>query len=233
MYNRRKGLIWTAALFIGLASTLAGCGCSSGSSTQANAVATEGSQAAAGINLILQNQPVPIFDSSAMRAEMVTIEAIQALGSPTTAFFFPPGQGPGVAGSHPFKSCPAEGEPIPNTASLDNPLQGTQITSGTAGNSSVAIDQMDPNGTYVPASSTGTYVLCDNANGSYTLTYWEGDVYDQTGTAVWDQSTLMVNTVGPDELPVCVVVHATAHDGTDLQVGTPYYHCTKAAVAAP
>jgi hypothetical protein len=214
---KSRYLLGAAALAVFILCSAFSCGGSSNNNEHA--------AANAGINLMLTNQPVPIFPTSAMRQETIEIEAIQALGTPTTAFFFPPGQGPGIPGSHPFKTCPAEGEPIPNTTSLTNP---SQLVAG-ANTQGGVVAQMDPNGTYTPAASTGTYVLCNNANGGQKLTYWEGDVYDESGAAVWNQSTLMIDSIGASELPVCVIEHSSSGDSTGLSSGTPYYHCTKAA----
>lgn len=192
-----------------------------------NGNAAEGAAQQAGTNLLEQNQPLPIFATSQYRYETIEIEAIQALGSPTTTFFFPPGMGPGIPGSKPFKVCPSQGEPIPNTVSLSNPLQpynGNQTTDG-----GDVVDQMDPNGTYAPSSSSGTYVLCLTAAGSTKLTYWEGDVFAESGAAVWDQTSASITDIGPSELPVCTIEVAHAGDGTGAKAGTKYYHCVKAS----
>jgi len=211
-----RRLAVTAGAAIILALTLVLAGCTSGGGNQA-----EHAQQNAGVNLLEQNQPLPIFPSSAMRQELIQIEAIQALGTPTTTFFFPPGQGPGT-GAGPIKVCPSQGEPIPNTASLSNPLQ----MQGN-GNGNIAVSQMDPNGTYAPASSSGTYVLCVTPSGGVKLTYWEGDVFAESGTAVWNASTRQIEDTGPSRLPACTRQTATAGDGTGLKDGTSYYHCTK------
>jgi len=194
--------------------------------SSSNGNAAESTAQQAGTNLIEQNQPLPIFPTSAYRLNAITIEAIQALGTPTTTFFFPPGMGPGVAGSKPFKTCPSQGEPVPNTTSLSNPLQpynGPQTTDG-----GIAVAQMDPNGTYAPTSSSGTYVLCVTSSGTPKLTYWEGDVFTESGAAVWDSATASITDVGPSELPVCTVEVAHAGDGSGVKAGTRYYHCVKA-----
>jgi len=56
--------------------------------------AAEGAAQGASTNLLEQNQPLPIFPTSALRQNLIEIEAIQSLGSPTTTFFFPPGGSP-------------------------------------------------------------------------------------------------------------------------------------------
>lgn len=186
---------------------------------------TEHNQAAAGINLMLTNQPVPIFGTSALRQNLIEVEAIQALGSPTTSFFFPMGTTV-VNGKYsvpPFKTCPSQGEPIHATDQLSNPQQ---VVPGFNSSSDV-VGQMDPNGIYSGASS-GTYVLCDTASGGTKMAYWEGPVYAESGAAVWNAATGQLDDVGPSQLPVCSKLSAQAGDGTKLVPGTPYYHCVKA-----
>jgi hypothetical protein len=211
---KRGAVLVLAAL--GLVAILAACTSSS------NGNAAEHAAQGASTNLLETNQPLPIFPSSAMRGELITIEAIEALGSPTTTFFFPPGAGPS-SGAKPIKTCASDGEPVPNTASLSNPLQLTGN-----GNGNISVAQMDPNGTYAPTSSSGTFVLCDTAGGGTKLTYWEGDVYAESGTAVWNTGTSSIQDVGPSELPVCTVKSSDGNDGTGLKSGQTYYHCVKA-----
>jgi hypothetical protein len=199
-----------------LAAVLAGC-------NQPNSNNTEHSEANAGINQILANQPVPIFDSSQQRADMIEAEAIMALGTATTSFFFPEG---GVVNGKidapPIKVCPSEGEPIPNTSSLTNPEQQTSGGDATVG-------QMDPDGVYTASASAGTFVLCDTSAGKQDLEYWEGPVETESGTAVWDASTGQVQDIGTSMLPVCSIVTSSGHDGTGLNSGAKYYHCVKAS----
>lgn len=226
MKMKRNPVMWMAAagaLIAVVGFSAAGC------SSHYNGNAAESSAQQAGTNLLEQNQPLPIFPTSQYRYETIEVEAIQALGSPTTSFFFPPGMGPGIPGSKPFKVCASQGEPIPNTTSLSNPLQPYQGNVTTDG--SDVVDQMDPNGTYAPTSSSGTYVLCLTASGSVKMTYWEGDVFAESGDAVWDATTASVQDIGPSELPVCIIETAQDGDGTGAKPGTRYYHCVKAPPA--
>jgi hypothetical protein len=185
--------------------------------------AAENAQQQTDTSNLVQNQPLPEFTTSAYRQELIEIEAIEALGAPTTAFFFPVGTtvvtqgGKQVFSSPPIKVCPAEGEPIPNTASLSNPQQVVSAPN----TSSAVISQMDPNGVYVPQNSSGTNVLCDNPNGGQKLSYWEGPVFDESGTAVWSDTQGIVD-VGSTALPACVIQSHQNSDGTT----TSYYHCT-------
>lgn len=201
------------------AAALAGCSAPSSNTTEHDA-------ANAGINLLLQNQPVPIFPTSELRENMVEIEAIQALGAPTTSFFFPPGSVSVVGGkqvftSPPFKICPSQGEPIHADDSLTNPQQALP---GSAG---AVVSQMDPNGTYAGPNS-GTYVLCLTKAGTKKMAYWEGDVFTESGTAVWNPDGGpgdQIQDVGPSALPVCVKKTAQDGDGLNLKAGTEYFHC--------
>jgi hypothetical protein len=205
------------------------CAFSCGNSSNGNAA--ESSAQGTDTSLQEQNQPLPIFPTSAYRQELIEIEAIEALGSPTTTFFFPPNSVVVTSSgtkflAPPIKMCSSQGEPVPNTASLSNPLQVvTQDSSGNGIQGSAVVGQMDPNGGYVPNSSTGTDVLCDAANGGSRLAYWEGDVYAESGTAVWSDTEGIVD-VGPSALPVCVIRVAVGGDGSGVKAGTRYYHCT-------
>lgn len=206
-----------------LFSTASACSPSSNGNT------AEGAAQQAGTTLVEQNQPLPIFPTSAYRLELIEIEAIEALGTPTTAFFFPEGTtvvssgGKQMFSAPPLKTCPAQGLPIPNTASLSNPLTPYQGSIDTGADDPV-VGQMDPNGVYVPQSSSGTNVLCDSTTGGLKLAYWEGPVFDESGSAIWS-STQGIVDVGPSALPACTVLVATAGDGTRLAAGTRYYHC--------
>jgi hypothetical protein len=218
--GRRLSALLTVTV-LALSAVLLIAGCSGGSNGQK----VEGAAQSAGTALQDQNQPVPIFPTSALRYNLILIEAIQALGTPTTTFFFPPGAAPN-SGVTPIGSCPSQGEPIPNTASLTNPLQPYQ--GGVTTDGGDVVGQEDPVGIYTPTSSSGTYVLCLTASGGVTLHYWEGDVYTVSGTAVWDAATHSVQQIGPSQLPVCTVLAAQPGDGTGLSQGTRYYHCIKA-----
>lgn len=191
------------------------------SSCSTSSQQTESTQAQAGINLLLSNQPVPVFATSELRRNLAEVEAIQALGTPTTSFFFAPGAATSGPGAHPVKVCASQGEPIHATDSLSNPHQVVYNASG------AVIDQMDPNGIY-PGNSEGTYVLCLTAGGQPKMSYYEGVVEAESGTAVWDDKIGMINDEGPSQLPVCVKKYAQSGDGTNMKAGTPYFHCTAA-----
>lgn len=213
LHKRSIKILTGTAVIAAAGLTATACG---GDSQQA-----ESNQAQAGINLLLSNQPVPVFATSELRRNLAEVEAIQALGTPTTSFFFATGAATSGPGAHPVKVCASQGEPIHATDSLSNPHQTV------SGNSGAVIDQMDPNGIY-PGNSEGTYVLCLTASGQPKMSYYEGVVEAESGTAVWNNSTGMIDDEGPSQLPVCVKQYAHAGDGLKMNAGTPYFHCTAA-----
>jgi len=139
---------------------------------------------------LVKNQPLPQFSYSQMRQNLGEIETAQAKGVQTTSFFF----NQGVV--DPLMSCPSIGVPIPNTSSLSNPI-AVEHHSGTDNGGNVGVGQMDPNGTYVPQSSTGTYVLCIDATGTPYAFYWEGFVSTVFAPAKWDTVAHQVKLTGP------------------------------------
>lgn len=216
-------------LVIALALVLAAC--SSGSTTDPNAAAShaaaaESGNAGAGLNLIFNNQPAPIFATSAYRQQLIEIEAVEALGTPTTAFMFPPGWN--GSGSHPFHVCPAQGLPIPNSTQLDNPVEIVQDPYGGGyqlNRPGIAKPQADPIGVYTPTTGTGTYVTCLGKGGTLVVASWEGDVYDEAAPAIWNTSEQMVQDIGPGALPICTLTTARTGDGSKIAAGTTYEHC--------
>lgn len=223
MRSRKPGWRLSSAVTIVIAAAIAvpaAIAC-----TTPNANNTEHQAANSGVNLLLQNQPVPIFATSELRQNMIEVEAIQALGAPTTTFFFPEGttvvnvSGKPAYSAPPFKVCPSQGEPIHATDSLTNPLQ---VTSG-----GEVVGQMDPNGTY-QGPNNGTYVLCLTASGNKKMSYWEGPVETESGVSVWNQDGgpgNQIQDIGPSQLPVCAKHVAQDGDGSGVQAGTEYYHC--------
>jgi hypothetical protein len=145
----------------------------------------ENKQQKAATEQLVANQSIPVAGYSQMRQTLIEIEKAQIAGTATTTFFF----NQGVV--DPVKMCSSIGTPIPNTASLSNP---TQIIKRY--DSAVAVDQMDPNGVYIPESSTGTYVLCVNDNGKPYVSYWEGFVQTEYAPAVWDVDKHQIKDTG-------------------------------------
>jgi len=137
------------------------------------------------------NQPLPHFNYSQIRQNLIELETAQANGVQTTSFFF----NMGVA--NPVQTCPSIGAPIPITDELSNPDQvlkdNTDLNNG-GGN--VVIGQQDPNGVYT-GQGTGTYVMCIGANGKPYADYWEGFVQTVFGPAKWNSTTHSIQLIGP------------------------------------
>ena len=180
-----------AVLALGLAA------CDSGSTNQGQAL--EDQQQNNDSLTYDQAQPIPHFAYSQERATLTEVEAIEALGSQTTSFFFNQGV------TDPIFSCPSLGMPVASTASLSNPDQIVNPSNGNNGNNSVTVGQMDPNGIYNPPDSTGTNVICLNSAGQPYVNYWEGYVESISGAATWNSATHQMEVTGQPTIPKCVL----------------------------
>lgn len=172
-----------------LAAALLGACSNQQSAANANDVKTSGQA----LQQLQRAQPTPMFPWSQLRQTLISIETAQANSTQTTTFFFNQGV------QEPISSCPSIGFPIASTTELTNPLQDNN--NGPNGNAGVAIGQVDPTGVYAGAS-TGTYVVCVNADGSNFIQYWEGFVDNVTGPAVWNTTTHQVQLTGPSSAAV-------------------------------
>jgi hypothetical protein len=192
----RRQVIAGIAVTIGLLSTTAACSCSNSSGAAANS--TIKASANTGVETTMDNnQPSPIFDHSNMRSVGIEIEAIEALGENTYSFGFMQGF------SHPIWSCPSLGEPFSSTSQITNPEQVDPDTNPGHPNSTAATTpNMDPNGIY-SGDSTGTYVLCVNAQGAPYAKYWEGYVDTESSPAHWDASSQQIVDTGAPLMPSC------------------------------
>lgn len=178
---RTKYLVLGGAL-IGTLTLTAGA-CSSDSSGKQS----ETQQQDAISKSLINNQPLPAFNWSQKRQNLIEIETAQAQGVQTTTFFFNQGV------QDPINSCPSIGAPIPTTDQLSNP---TKIEHhGETGGGNVTTNQMEPNGVYT-GDSSGTYVMCVNAQGKAYATYWEGYVQTIFGDASWNKTTHQVELKG-------------------------------------
>lgn len=175
------------AKLIALSTALAltGAACTSGNA-KPSSVSQDKAAANANLDRLNDAQPVPSFSWSQLRQNLIEINRAQAETTQTTTFFF----NMGVAS--PVMSCPSIGYPIPTTMQLTNPLQ--EISHGSYGQS--VVGQAEQTGVYT-GDSTGTYVICVNAQGQAYGTYWEGFVYAITGPAEWDATAGQVKLVGP------------------------------------
>lgn len=132
-------------------------------------------------------QPTPVFTWSQLRQNLIEIETSQAHTTQTTSFFF----NQGVA--NPVMSCPSIGFPIASTDQLSNPQQ-ISFHGGSGGGGNEVIPQVEANGVFT-GDSTGTFVICVNAQGQPYASYWEGFVQTITGPAVWQNG--QVTLTGP------------------------------------
>lgn len=176
--NKIVPVIAGAALAVAV---LAGCTPSSDNGQQ-----QENSQQQQDTNSLEASQPIPHFNYSQIRQTMIDAETIAANGTQTTSFFFMMGD------ANPVFTCPSIGMPVANTAQLSNPQQVV----GTGNSNAVTTGQMDPDGVYAPAASSGTYVICVNGSGSDYLMYWEGDVLTSAAGAEWDAATRTIKVIG-------------------------------------
>jgi hypothetical protein len=175
----------TRPLLAALALVAVLAGCSSLKANEARRLETE--QQLTSTQALLNNQPLPVVTWSQLRQNLIELARAQSDTTQTTSFFF----NQGIA--EPVMSCPSVGFPIPNTMSLSNPWQ----PSGGPETGNIAVGQIDPTGVYVPASSSGTFVICVNAQGLAYASYWEGFVQTVTGPAVWNREAHQVELTGP------------------------------------
>ena len=130
-----------------------------------------------------RSQPVPEFDWSQLRQNLIEITEAQVQTTQTTSFFF----NLGVA--DPISSCPSIGFPIPTTYQLTNPVQAI----GDIGDngSGAVVAQLEQNGVY-SGESTGTYVICTSPTGDAYALYWEGFVSTVAGPAIWEDGQIVL-----------------------------------------
>lgn len=145
--------------------------------------------AGAQLSQFLRAQPIPAFNWSQLRQNLIEIETAQANTTATTSFMFLLA---GVGESGPMvHSCPSIGFPIPATYQLTNP---EQVTGGTHGN--VTVSQLESTGVYT-GDTTGTYVMCIGDDGKAFAFYHEGYVSTVTGPAHWDTAKGEIVMDGP------------------------------------
>lgn len=152
---------------------LVAAGCSSG-----GANTKDRTTAAQQLSTFQKNQPVPSFTFSQLRQNLIEIETAQSQTTQTTSFMF----NQGVA--QPVTVCPSIGFPMPSEDQLTNPESKVP-------NHDVALPQIEANGVYTGAS-TGTYVICVNAQGQPYAVYWEGFVQTVTGPAAWKDGSVQL-----------------------------------------
>jgi hypothetical protein len=133
-------------------------------------------------------QPVPIFNSSQLRQNLIEIQTAQANATATTTFFFNQGV------TDPIHSCPSIGFPIPGSYQLTNP-EGVQRIGGGSSWERFALPQLEATGVYT-GDTTGTTVICVDEDGKGYAHWWEGFVSTVAGPAEWNTETKQVEMTG-------------------------------------
>jgi hypothetical protein len=187
MSKKTRNVTGSVVLVAGLVLGVAAC---NNSTSQSSGNQKESAQQQADTNTLETNQPLPHFNYSQERQNMIDIETAQANNVLTTSFFM----NFGVA--DPVSSCPSIGFGIPDSASLSNPVQAQWANGGTNGEAGVGIGQQDPTGIYNPLSSAGTFVICLAANGSPYIDRIESNVDTAGGPATWNYTTHSFKLVG-------------------------------------
>lgn len=183
-------------VIVGLALVLAGCGAGTSTGEQKESRAQQNQT-----DQFVQSQPPHFHAYSQWRQNLNEIEDAEAQGIQTTSFMMGPSMD-----LDPIQTCSSIGVPIPITASLTNPhqLAGTWLNGAPSDTYSKyadgVIDQMDPNGIYVPADGAGTFVMCVQPDGSVEPAYAEGLVHTVFGPAVWDYAHHQVKLTGAPTL---------------------------------
>lgn len=181
--NRKIAATAGSVMLAGLA--LAGCHSGTSAGQSAENKAQQADQ-----TTLENNQPIPHYNYSQERQALIDAENAAAAGTQTTSFFFMMGD------QDPINSCPSIGMGVPDSASLSNPDQVTYRPNSGSSDPGTPVGQMDPDGIYAPASSTGTWVNCVDSQGRETIVRWEGDVYTVTGAATWDTATHAIKMTG-------------------------------------
>lgn len=122
---------------------------------------TETQQQEAGVNAIVQNQPVPDLGGYSFERNIV-IETYLARNHTiaTYAYMF-------TMDGKIVEICPSIGYPIPYSTQLSAPEKLAYSSSG------AVIPQSEPNGLYPPSDAAATLVQCVNPDGSVSPTYIE------------------------------------------------------------
>ncbi len=159
-----KRLVGPAAalglLLVAFLASADSCGGSSSNAAETNQVSSQQ-------QMYGRNQPVPLYQYSAERAALTQILSQRTSGTLNTwTVWF---SNSGVA----LGMCASKGYPIPYSTELTNPLQPDR-DGGFTGGAPVAVDQMDPQGTYPSQNTLATWILCiDPATGGIHAQYVE------------------------------------------------------------
>jgi hypothetical protein len=155
------------------------------SNSNSEASKEESTDANRQLDQYLKAQPVPFFNSSQLRQNLIDIQTAQANATATTSFFF------NVGVENPVHACPSIGFPIPGTFQLTSPERGA----GNRNGGYYALPQLEANGVYTGDTSSTT-VICVDAEGKGYANYWEGYVNTVAGPAEWNSDTKTVELTG-------------------------------------
>jgi hypothetical protein len=146
--------------------TTTGCYTASTVSTQEQAKETEQQQVGNQQALYVKTQPPPYFDWSQQRDILIQIYKAKNSSLATYSYTTSP-----FTGKITWES-PTIGFPISGGTELTNPQQ---VVDGYYSHSLV-IAQAEPDGTYSPSTSLGTWILCVNPDGTLSPAYIEDNV---------------------------------------------------------
>lgn len=182
MFTKKRKLSILATVVVGLL-TIAAC-----TSTSSNKALKADQQISGNVLTTYERtQPAPQRPWSQLRQNLIELETAQSDTTQTTTFFF------NLGVQAPIQECPSIGFPIASTSQITNP---SQVVSQHGTNSyNEVVPQIDPNGIYA-GDSTGTYVMCVDAQGRAYADYWEGSVQTVTGPAKWDSASNSIQLVG-------------------------------------
>jgi len=158
--------------------------CDMGGDKETSSRRSEEKASGIALDQFLKAQPIPQFNYSQIRQNLIDIQTAQANATATTSFFF------NSAVEDPIHTCPSIGFPLPGTFQLTNPQQ---IVGSTNGN--VGIPQLEATGVYTGDTAATTVICVDDQGRGYGF-YWEGFVSTVVGPAEWNADTNTVVLVG-------------------------------------
>jgi hypothetical protein len=150
--------------------------------TEKSATQKETNIAREQLDNFLTAQPVPVFAWSQLRQNLIELETAQAQTTVTTSFFF------NVGVADPMDVCSSIGFPIPATYQLT-------ASEGKIRDHELTAPQLEATGVYT-GDTSGTYVICVDANGQPYANYHEGPVKTVSGPAKWDYDKHQVVLTG-------------------------------------
>jgi len=137
--------------------------------------------------IYVDNQPAPFFDWSMERHVM--IELYKARNNSVLTYSYVRN----LNGQVIFQ-CKSIGFPLPSNMQLTNSeALANPSNSGYPSSQATALPQAEPNGLYSSPSTSGTYVMCLNSDGTVSPSYFEANV--ETHLSPLNGDTLSGNSV--------------------------------------